>query len=108
MLDARCRVLSSRGPTAMQPISDLLHRIRWDPEFGRGSFAIGYWDRVARREQVVPFGSVAFDPGNPGLLLIHGEDALTLHVPLHRVRTVYKDGLAIWRRHGPTDAGGDD
>lgn len=87
----------------MQPIQDLLHRIRWDPEFGKGAFAIGYWDRVAGREQVVPVTSVAFDPSNPMLLLIQDAEAETLRVPLHRVRVVYKDGTEIWRRPARAD-----
>ncbi|MFN6960799.1 MAG: DUF504 domain-containing protein, partial [Rhodocyclaceae bacterium] len=33
----------------MQPIHELLSRIRWDAEFGQGEFVIGYWDRVDRR-----------------------------------------------------------
>jgi len=34
----------------MTPIHELLARIRHDPEFGRGQFEIGYFDR---REGVV-------------------------------------------------------
>ena len=103
---APCTLLGhSRVARAMQPIQDLLHRIRWDPEFGKGTFVIGHWDRVAGREQVVPFTSVTFDSANPGLLLIQDEDAETLRIPLHRVRVVYKDGTEIWRR--PTHVGPD-
>ena len=89
----------------MQPISDLLHRIRWDAEFGKGTFAIGYWDRVAGRELIVPFASIAFDAGSPGLLLVEDTDSGSgpVHLPLHRVRAVYKDGAEIWRR--PAHAG---
>ena len=28
----------------MQPIHELLHRIKWDLEFGKGEFALGYDD----------------------------------------------------------------
>lgn len=82
----------------MQPIQDLLHRIRWDRQFGTGTFAIGYWDRIAGLEQLVPFTSVAFDPNDSGLLLIEEADGESLRIPLHRVRVVYKDGVEIWRR----------
>jgi hypothetical protein len=30
----------------MTPIHELLSRIRWDKEFGRGQFEIGYYDRL--------------------------------------------------------------
>lgn len=33
----------------MQPIHEVLARIRWDAEFAKGRFVIGYWDRVAAR-----------------------------------------------------------
>ena len=46
----------------MQRLQDLLHRIRWDAEFDKGVFALGYYDRVARQDRVVPFASLRFDP----------------------------------------------
>jgi hypothetical protein len=42
------------------------------------------------------------DPGK-GSFSIHGEyaeDGIAVPVPLHRVRTVYKDGAVIWQRPG--------
>jgi uncharacterized protein (UPF0248 family) len=38
----------------MITIRALLNRIRWDREFGRGEFTIGYFDRLERRIIVVP------------------------------------------------------
>ena len=35
----------------MIPIHHLLSRIRWDPDFGRGEFVLGYYDRIL--EEVV-------------------------------------------------------
>jgi uncharacterized protein (UPF0248 family) len=82
----------------MQPLQDLLHRITWDPEFGRGRFALGYEDRMISDEKVVAFTSVRFDPERPGTFSVHQEDGSIVHIPLHRVRTVYKNGEVIWRR----------
>ena len=84
----------------MQPIQELLHRIRWDAEFGKGEFALGYYDRVAQRETIVPFASVNLDPQRPSTFSFHDEDGIVHHVPLHRVRTVYKDSVVVWRRPG--------
>ena len=84
----------------MIPIQELLRRIQWDPEFGKGEFAIGYYDRVAQRETIVPFASVNLDPQRPSTFSFHDEDGTVRHVPLHRVRTVYKDGVVVWRRPG--------
>jgi uncharacterized protein (UPF0248 family) len=81
----------------VQPLHELLHRIRWDAEFGRGTFALGYDDRVLGRERVVPFASARLDPGGFSFS-VDDEDGPPAHVPLHRVRTVYKDGVVIWQR----------
>ena len=82
----------------MQPLEALLHRIKWDAEFGKGTFALGYYDRIARTEQIVPFESVALDPERSGTFSVQDEDGFVVHIPLHRVRTVYKDGVVIWQR----------
>ena len=82
----------------MQPLAELLHRIRWDAEFGKGAFALGYDDRVAHKEQIVQFEAVTLDPQRPGTFSVQDEDGIVAHIPLHRVRTVYKDGVVIWQR----------
>jgi uncharacterized protein (UPF0248 family) len=82
----------------MQPLDRLLHRIRWDAVFARGTFALGYHDRIARRERVVPFTSVRLDSERPGTFSLEDEDGTVRHIPLHRVRRVYKDGAVIWQR----------
>lgn len=87
----------------MQPLEDLLHRIRWDAEFGKGAFALGYCDRVAQREQIVPFAAVSLDPKKPGMFSVEDEDSVLRQIPLHRVRTVYKDGVVIWQRPSPRE-----
>ena len=82
----------------MQPLHLLLHRIRWDPEFGQGRFALGYHDRVAGEERIVPFGSITFDSSRPGFFSFEDTGGVVHHIPLHRVRTVYKNGVVIWER----------
>ena len=82
----------------MMPIQDLLNRIRWDKEFARGQFELGYFDRVERRVIVVPFQSLEFLPEAPGTFRLMDEEGRFHHVPFHRVREVWKDGQCIWRR----------
>ncbi|MBZ5556556.1 MAG: DUF504 domain-containing protein [Acidobacteriia bacterium] len=82
----------------MQPLHELIHRIQWDREFGKGVFALGYRDRVAREEKIVPFASIRMDPQRPDTFSFEDEDGIVHHIPLHRVRTVYKDGAVIWQR----------
>ena len=84
----------------MQPLQDLLHRIKWDHEFGKGEFALGYDDRVVLHEKIVPFVSISLDPQRPATFSFPDENGIVHHIPLHRVRTVYKDGVVMWQRPG--------
>jgi len=82
----------------MIPIQELLHRIQWDPEFGRADFEIGYLDRVAHRISRVPWAQVSLVPGNQFALEVIEDDGSRHMVPLHRVREVWRDGCLIWQR----------
>lgn len=80
------------------PIQDLLHRIRWDREFGRGDFTLGYYDRLEHEIIVVSLREIEFPPGCPGVFELIDPEGMTHTIPLHRVREVYKNGELIWRR----------
>jgi len=70
----------------MIPIHELLNRICWDREFGKGIFEIGYYDRIERK--IIRISTFQ-------LLDVNGE---LQTIPFHRVREVYKDGDLIWSR----------
>jgi uncharacterized protein (UPF0248 family) len=82
----------------MMPIQDLLHRIRWDPEFGSGDFVIGYYDRLEREIIRVPFLQIAFPKDAPGVFELVDQEGQTHTIPLHRVKAVFKNGKLIWHR----------
>lgn len=82
----------------MIPIQDLLHRIRWDADFGKGRIEIGYDDHVARRVVRVPMSRVYLEPGEHFAFDAVEDDGSTHMVPFHRVRAVWRDGKPIWRR----------
>jgi len=82
----------------MIPIQDLLHRILWDPEFGRGEFVIGYYDRIEHEIILVPFREIRFPKDGPGIFELIDQEGKTHSIPLHRVKSVYKDGELIWHR----------
>lgn len=86
----------------MVPIQDLLHRIRWDPEFGRGEFRIGYYDRVEHEIIRVPFTQITFPIDAPGVFELIDPEGKAHTIPLHLVRSVYKNGELIWQRVGST------
>ncbi len=82
----------------MIPIQDLLHRIQWDPEFGKADFRIGYLDRIEHKIKVVPLSKLQFVLGDKySFELVDTAGALHT-IPLHRIREVYRNGLLIWNR----------
>jgi uncharacterized protein (UPF0248 family) len=87
--------------TPMTPIQDLLHRIQWDPQFGAGSFTIGYYDRVFDRVVRVPFQRLVLERGNHFSFDVISADGFARMVPFHRVREVWRNGELIWRRPAP-------
>ncbi|MFM1891656.1 MAG: hypothetical protein RLZ44_733 [Pseudomonadota bacterium] len=84
----------------MMPIQDLLHRIRWDQEFGQGNFVVGYYDRRQRAVVKVPFKEIWLGADDHFSFNFVDDDGQTHAVPLHRIRQVYKDGELIWHRQG--------
>ena len=82
----------------MIPIYTLLSRIRWDREFGRGEFTIGYYDRVLDEIIRVPFSEIIFTSGNKTSIQLMDIEGIIQSVPLHRIKEVYKDNELIWHR----------
>ena len=82
----------------MITILELLNRIRWDQDFSRGDFAVGYFDRVEQRIIVVPLGEVRFHVGDHLSLVLTDADGDPLSIPLHRIYEVYRNGELIWHR----------
>lgn len=82
----------------MIPLHELLNRILWDPEFGRGEFRIGYRDHLQRKLVYVPLHEVQRDPDSHFCFEVTDEEGVVHSVPYHRVKEVWKDGALIWRR----------
>ncbi len=82
----------------MIPIHELLNRIRWDKEFGKGNFEIGYLDRVEGDIIVVPFKEVYFKKADHFSFQVIDSEGETHSVPFHRIKEIYKDGELIWHR----------
>ena len=80
----------------MIPIHELLSRIYWDSEFGKGAFEIGYYDRMEQRAIRIPFEKVLLEKGSHATFQLMGANGKLRKIPLHRVREVYKNGDQIW------------
>jgi uncharacterized protein (UPF0248 family) len=82
----------------MQPIHELLNRIRWDRDFGSCSFELGYYDRVADKIIRVAFNEIIRAPGDTFSFQLIDPEGEPRSIPLHRIREVYRDGVLIWQR----------
>lgn len=81
----------------METIQQLLSRIRWDDDFGRGTFCVGIYDRISDSVDFVPLEKLHQKKGNHvsfGLTV----DGTDLRIPYHRIREVRKNGVCIWTR----------
>ena len=85
----------------MIPIHELLNRIRWDSEFAKGTFELGYYDRTENRIIMVPLKELTFPEDSPSTFQLMDSEGQTHRVPFHRVREIYKDAQRIWRRPDP-------
>lgn len=82
----------------MQPVQDLLNRIRWDEEFSKADFTIAYYDRVEGCLIYVPFKEIQFDAADHFAFQVVDDDGVSHTIPLHRVKTVCRNGKEIWHR----------
>lgn len=82
----------------MQPVQDLLNRIRWDQDYAEADFEIGYYDRVEDRIIHVPFSALRFPDDDHFAFELFDSSGEFRRVPFHRVREIYRNGRCIWRR----------
>lgn len=78
-----------------------MSRIRWDTDFGKGRFVVGYWDRVEHKVLHADLREITWDAENPAFFDLVDEEGIEHSIPFHRVREVWKDGELIWARHPP-------
>lgn len=89
----------------MRPLHELLNRIRWDRDFGKARFTLGYYDRVEDRILDVALKEMRFDHPNDTEFEMVNEEGNAVRIPFHRVRRVTRDGEVIWSRDSWVIAG---
>ena len=82
----------------MQTIRELLDRIHWDSDFSQAEFEIGFLDHQVAQEVRLPFARLEFAPKEHFFFYYYDEDGELHSVPLHRIKSVYKNGQRIWHR----------
>lgn len=83
----------------MTPLHELLSRIHWDSEFGRGEFRVGYLDHLQPQLVYVSLNEVRQEPDSPYCFEVTDGEGVERTVPYHRVKEVWKDGVLIWHRN---------
>ena len=82
----------------MQPIHELLNRIHWDKEFGKGEFDLWFLDHIEKELIKLSLREITFIPGDHYFFHYMDEEGEEHSVPFHRIKAVYKDGVVIWHR----------
>lgn len=81
----------------METIRELLNRIRWDEDFGHGTFDVGIYDRVRDTVDFHLLEELQFEKGNHFSFTVNTGREI-LNIPFHRIREVRKNGQTIWKR----------
>jgi hypothetical protein len=66
----------------MIPIHELLSRIRWDPEFAKGNFQLGYYDRAEDRIILTPLQAVTFPGDSPRAFQLVDHEGQVHRIPV--------------------------
>lgn len=82
----------------MQPVHELLNRIHWDTEFGKGEFELWFLNHVGEQLLKLSFHNITFVPGDHYFFHYLDEEGTEHNVPFHRIKAVYKNGELIWHR----------
>jgi uncharacterized protein (UPF0248 family) len=82
----------------MQTIRELLNQIRWDPNYSKSEFEIEYLDHLEDHLIRVPFKTLYLEPEHHFFFQFIDAEGIGHSVPLHRIKSVYKDGELIWHR----------
>ena len=76
----------------MQPIKELLNKIKWDKKENPEEYTIHYLDRITQKLKKIAYTDIEEIEGT---FMLVGES----NIPLHRIKQVRKKGEVIWSRH---------
>ena len=82
----------------MMPINEILSKIKWDENFSKSNFEIGYWDRVSNEIIKIQYCDMGLtDKDNFAFKIIDKKGKMRT-IPFHRIKRVWKDQELIWSR----------
>ena len=78
----------------MQPIQDLLNKIKWDKRENPNDYLIFYYDRILKKLMQIPYNKIKRIEGS--FMVLDNEEES--NIPLHRIRKVAKNNAVVWER----------
>jgi len=78
----------------MQPIHELLNKIKWDKRENPKQYSIFYFDRILNKLIKIPYAKIKRIEGS--FMVLNNEDET--NVPLHRIKKVAKNNTVVWER----------
>ena len=78
----------------MQPIHQLLNKIKWDKRENPDDYTLFYYDRILKELIRLPYNKIKKVEGS--FMILDNEEES--NVPLHRVRKVAKNNAVVWER----------
>ena len=78
----------------MQPIKELLNKIKWDYRENPEAYSIFYFDRILKKLIMIPYTKINRLEGS---FMVLGNEEES-NIPLHRIKKVKKGNIVIWER----------
>ena len=78
----------------MQPIKELLNKIKWDKKENPEQYSIFYFDRILKKLIEISYNKIKKIEGS--FMVVDNEDES--NVPLHRIKKVTKDNVVVWEK----------
>ena len=78
----------------MQPIHELLNKIKWDKRENPEQYSIFYFDRILNKLIKIPYTKIKRIEDN--FMVLDNEEES--NIPLHRIKKVAKDNIVVWER----------
>ncbi len=78
----------------MQPIQDLLNKIKWDKRENPEQYSIFYHDHILNKLIQIPYNKIKRIEDN--FMVLDNEEES--NIPLHRIKKVEKNDAVVWER----------
>lgn len=78
----------------MQPIKNLLNKIKWDKREKPEQYTIFYFDRILKKLIKIPYIKIKRLEGS--FMVLNNEEKS--NIPMHRIKKVTKNNEVVWER----------